>query len=226
MATDILGSAGAASAAASAGKAAGSRERTKDMSDQFMTLLVAQMKNQDPLNPMDNSQVTSQIAQINTVSGINDLNDALGAINGQIGTSQQLQASALIGRGVLVPGNGISVGEEGAATPFGMELESPASTVKLTIMDRAGTVVHESSYTDQRAGVQSFSWDGKDAGGAVVGEGSYRVSVEAIGPDGEPVAVKPLSMGYVGGVVSGDGGPKLDLGPNGLVELDAVRQII
>jgi flagellar basal-body rod modification protein FlgD len=226
MATDILGAAGASTAASAAGKTNSARERSRDMSEQFMTLLVAQMQNQDPLNPMDNSKVTSQIAQINTVSGINDLNDSLGAINGQIGTSQQLQASALIGRGVLVPGDGISVGEEGAATPFGMELESPASEVKLTISDATGTVVHESSYTDQRAGVQSFAWDGKDAAGAVVGEGNYRISIEALGPDGEPVAVKPLSMGYVGGVVAGDNGPQLDLGPNGLVGLDAVRQII
>lgn len=223
MATDILGSVGAAGSAATTSAA---RDRTSDMSEQFMTLLVAQMQNQDPLNPMDNSQVTSQIAQINTVSGINDLNDSLANINSQIDTSQQLQASALIGRGVLVPGDGISVGEEGAATPFGMELEGPASTVKLTITDSIGTVVHESSYEDQPAGVQSFSWDGKDAAGAIVGAGSYRVTVTATGPDGEPVAVKPLSMGYVGGVVSGSDGPQLDLGPNGLVSLDDVRQII
>ncbi|MES1928636.1 flagellar hook capping protein [Salinisphaera dokdonensis CL-ES53] len=224
MASDILGSVGAASSGTATASPA--RGRATDMSEQFMTLLVAQMQNQDPLNPMDNSQVTSQIAQINTVSGINDLNDSLANINSQIDTSQQLQASALIGRGVLVPGDGISVGEEGAATPFGMELDGPASSVKLTITDSIGTVVHESSYADQPAGVQSFSWDGQDAAGAIVGAGSYRVTVAATGPDGEPVAVKPLSMGYVGGVVSGSDGPQLDLGPNGLVSLDEVRQII
>lgn len=224
MASDILGSVGASNAASAA--TAASRTRTGEMSEQFMTLLVAQMQNQDPLNPMDNSQVTSQIAQINTVSGINDLNDTLAGINGQINTSQQLQASALIGRGVLVAGDEISVGEEGAATPFGMDLDAPASEVKLRITDSIGTVVHESTYADQGAGVQSFSWDGRDAAGAVVGAGKYHVTVTATGPDGEPVTVQPLSMGYVGGVVAGEDGPQLDLGPNGMVRLDDIRQII
>lgn len=226
MANDLMSALSGASASASAGAASAARSRTQDMSDQFLTLLVAQMKNQDPLNPMDNSQVTSQMAQINTVSGINDLNEALSAINGQIDTSQQLQASALIGRSVLIPGNEISVGEEGAATPFGMELASPASQVKLRITDSIGTVVHESTYSDQAPGIQSFSWDGRNAAGAVVGPGNYRVSVEATGTDGDPISVKPLSMGYVGGVVSGDNGPQLDLGPKGLVTLDSIRQII
>ena len=224
MATDILGSLNASSGSTATTSA--SRTRAKDMSEQFMTLLVAQMQNQDPLNPMDNSQVTSQIAQINTVSGINDLNDTLSGINGQINASQQLQASALIGRGVLVAGDGISVGAEGAATPFGMELESPASELKLTITDGAGSVVHESTYENQQAGIQSFSWDGKDASGATVVEGNYSVSITAVGPDGKSVPVQPLTMGYVGGVVAGDTGPQLDLGPKGLVGLDAIRQII
>ena len=224
MATDILGSVNAASGASAAGAA--SRTRAKDMSEQFMTLLVAQMQNQDPLNPMDNSQVTSQIAQINTVSGINDLNDTLSSIGGQMDAAQQLQASALIGRGVLVAGDSISVGAEGAATPFGMELESPASELKLTITDGAGSVVHESTYENQQAGIQSFSWDGKDASGQIVGEGSYTVSITALGPDGQAVPVQPLTMGYVGGVVASDNGPQLDLGPKGLVGLDAIRQII
>lgn len=225
MATDILGSLNASSGSTATTSA--SRTRAKDMSEQFMTLLVAQMQNQDPLNPMDNSQVTSQIAQINTVSGINDLNDTLAAINGQIGKSQQLQASALIGRGVLVPGNDISVGEQGSSLPFGMDLDGPASQVKLTITDGSGTVVHESSYKDQPAGTQSFSWDGTDTSGNVVTKGNYRFAIEAVGPNGEAVQVEPLSTGYVSGVVAGDNGAKLDLGPHkGLVDLDAIRQII
>ncbi len=214
----------AASGAAAPGAA---RKRGEEMSEQFLTLLIAQMKNQSPLNPMDNSKVTSQIAQINTVSGINDLNDTLRTITGQIDTTQRLQASALVGRNVLVPGDDIAVGEEGAATPFGMELAGPAEKVTLTITDAAGTLVHESSYTGQQAGIQSFSWDGRDAEESLVGPGSYRVDIVATAPDGSPVQVQPLTMGYVGGVVAGDGdGPKLDLGPNGLVSLDDVRQII
>jgi len=233
MASDTLGaassgsgaSAAAAAAAASANTSA-ARERTADLSEQFLTLLVAQMKNQDPLNPMDNSQMTSQIAQINTVSGINDLNDTLGAITGQIDTSQRLQASALIGRNVLVPGAEIGVGEVGAATPFGMELPEDAAKVTVTISDAMGTVVHQSSYENIEAGVQSFQWNGKDASEQAVGAGNYQLNIEAVSAAGEAIDVQPLSMGYVGGVVAGEGAPKLDLGPKGLISLDDIRQII
>lgn len=78
-----------------------------DLQNQFLTLLVAQMKNQDPTNPMDNSQLTSQLAQISTLNGIEQLNTTLGSISGQIDNSQQLQSASLIGRGVMVPGTTI-----------------------------------------------------------------------------------------------------------------------
>lgn len=224
MAIDTLGALGAS--AATNGNASAARTRAQDMSEQFLTLLVAQMQNQDPLNPMDNSEVTSQVAQINTVTGINDLNDTLGTITGQIDTTQRLQASALIGRNVLVPGNRIAVGDEGAATPFGMELGEAASKVTLTISDGTGTVVHQSSYDNVAAGIQSFSWNGEDAMAQAVGAGQYTLDIQAEGPDGEAVAVEPLSMGYVGSVVSGASGPQLDLGPKGLVSLDEIRQIL
>ncbi|MES1923790.1 flagellar hook assembly protein FlgD [Salinisphaera sp. T31B1] len=213
----------AASAAANAGTG---RQSSADMSEQFLTLLVAQMRNQDPLNPMDNAQMTSQIAQINTVSGINDLNDTLGAINGQIDTSQRLQASALIGRDVLVPGREIAVGKAGAATPFGMELPADAAQVTISISDAMGTLVHQSSYDDIPAGVQSFQWDGRDGSEQTVGEGTYRIDIQAVDSAGQAIDVQPLSMGRVGGVVAGDGAPKLDLGPRGMVPLDDIRQII
>ena len=211
--------------AANASKSA-AEKRADKMSEQFLTLLVAQMKNQTPTKPMDNSQLTSQIAQINTVSGINDLNTTLAKINGQIDTSQQLQASALIDHRVLVKGNEIGVGAKGDATPFGLDLASSAQNVALTITDDAGTVVHRSTYKDQPAGTQSFSWDGKDAAGKRVGAGSYHVAIEATDADGATVSATPLMMGLVNGVVAGDAGPQLDLGPKGLVALADVRQIV
>lgn len=75
-----------------------------DLQSSFLTLLVAQLKNQDPTNPMENNELTSQLAQISTVSGIEKLNTTLGSISGQIDNSQSLQASNLIGHGVMIPG--------------------------------------------------------------------------------------------------------------------------
>ncbi|EDW1388237.1 flagellar hook assembly protein FlgD, partial [Salmonella enterica subsp. enterica] len=90
-----------------------------DLQSSFLTLLVAQLKNQDPTNPLQNNELTTQLAQISTVSGIEKLNTTLGAISGQIDNSQSLQATTLIGHGVMVPGTTILAGkgaEEGAVT--------------------------------------------------------------------------------------------------------------
>lgn len=225
---------GVMSATAAAGGAVpktAAGQRTEKLSERFLTLLVAQMKNQTPTNPMDSSQVTSQIAQINMVSGINSLNSTLNSITQQIDTTQRLQAAALIGHKVLVPGNEISVGEDNdgniVTTPFGMELSKPAKEVTLSIINNLGEVVYQSTYANQSAGIQSFVWDGKDMSDAPVDpEGHYTVRIKAVGPDGQPVNAQPLAMGLVSGVVTSENGPKLDLGPNGMATLDEVRQII
>src|SRR5690554_1858978 len=95
---------------------------SQEMRDNFMTLLVTQLRNQDPLNPMENNEMTSQLAQINTVSGIESLNETMQTINGQMEAAKTMQASALIGRAVLVPGERILVGNEDV-TPFGFRSE-------------------------------------------------------------------------------------------------------
>jgi len=118
-----------------------------DLQSSFLTLLVAQLKNQDPTNPLQNNELTTQLAQISTVSGIEKLNTTLGSISGQIDNSQSLQASTLIGHGVMIPGTTILTGkgtEEGAkttTTPFGVELQQPADKVTATITDKDGKVV-------------------------------------------------------------------------------------
>lgn len=213
-----------ASAQAAAGKAG--KDSARELSDSFLTLLVAQMKNQDPLNPTDNAQITSQLAQINTVGGIKDLNDTLSRITGQINTTQRLQASTLIGKQVLVPGNQIKVGADGTATVFGVDLAQAAAKMTLTITDNAGNVVHRSDYQGQGAGVHSFNWDGLNAGGVPVGAGRYRLSVEAVDDKGEPIAARPLATGYVSGVVTTSDEPRFDLGPDGLVGMQDIYQII
>ncbi|OHV12023.1 flagellar hook assembly protein FlgD [Kushneria phosphatilytica] len=202
------------------------------LSDQFLTLLVAQMKNQDPLNPTDNSEFTSQIAQINTVSGINDLNDTLNSITGQINTTQQLQASALVDKGVLVNGNQVVVGEDGkTVTPFGIDLASDADNVKVTISDPAtGEVVDQYDLTrdgPMQAGVQSFYWDGKDSAGNEAGKGNYSVAIEATN-NGEEVKASPLRYALVNGVAKdADGSAMLDLGPMlGKASLSDIKQIL
>ena len=107
-----------------------------DLQSSFLTLLVAQLKNQDPTNPMQNNELTTQLAQISTVSGIEKLNTTLGSVSGQINSSQSLQAASLIGHGVMIPGTTILAGTsttDGTSTttttPFGVELQQAADKV-------------------------------------------------------------------------------------------------
>ncbi|MCG7598664.1 flagellar hook assembly protein FlgD [Halomonas sp. McH1-25] len=206
---------------------------SQELSDSFMTLLITQLKNQDPTKPMENAEMTSQLAQINTVNGIQDLNKTLEGITGQIDAGQALQASALIGQGVLVPGNRIVAGQSDDAagglvtTPFGVELASPAEKLTITITNGSGEVVRTYEQGPFEAGVQSFTWPGTlSDGNTDAPAGNYKVSVEATQGD-EPVPVTVLNYALVNGVIKGENGPRLDLG--GLtdqVDLEDVRQIL
>jgi flagellar basal-body rod modification protein FlgD len=124
--------------------------------DRFLKLLVAQMQNQDPLSPMDNAQVTSQMAQINTVTGIEKLNGTVQGLQGSFMQMQALQGATLIGRDVVVPGNkmdmdnGVGVG--------GFELTSPASNVKVEVLGPGGQVIDTLNLGTQTAGMHSFDW--------------------------------------------------------------------
>lgn len=202
-----------------------SKDAAGDLQNNFMTMLITQLKNQDPLNPMDNSQMTAQLAQISTVSGIQDLNQTLQSITGQIGTGQTLQAAALIGKGVLVPGNRVLVGSDGSTTPFGFELAAAADAVQITITDGAGQVVRSYDLGAEDAGTQTFTWDGTLADGSAAPQGSYSVAIKATSA-GKAVDVTGLNYALVTGISHGSDGPLLDLGGiANQVGLADIRQI-
>jgi flagellar basal-body rod modification protein FlgD len=193
--------------------------------DQFLTLLVTQLQNQDPLNPMDNAQVTSQMAQLSTVSGINELNSTLQAVSGQIDISQSMQTASLIGKEVLVPGGKIKVGE-GVSTPFGVDLISPATSVKTSILDANGKVVRVLDHGAQPVGVMSLTWDGKDEMGQTVADGAYTVEVTATDAYGAAVAASPLTHGVVNSIAFTAEGLRMDLGLAGNMPLTELRKVM
>ena len=211
-----------------AGGAPGMDSRQSDeLRNNFMTLLITQLQNQDPLNPLENSELTSQLAQINTVSGISELNSTLEGITGQLDAGQAMQAAGLIGSGVLVPGNRVLVGEDGSTTPFGVELEQAADEVQITVRNDSGEVVRRFEPFAMDAGSESFTWNGERDSGEEAPKGSYTVSVEA-SADGEPLEVVNLNYAMVSGVSLDDNGaPLLDLGGvSEQVSLGDIRQIL
>jgi flagellar basal-body rod modification protein FlgD len=128
-----------------------------DASDRFLKLLVTQMQNQDPLNPMDNAQVTSQMAQINTVTGIEKLNTTMGAMSTSFTQMQMLQGVSLVGHGVLLEGNQLAADTDGNAVGA-YELSGSAGKVAIEIKSAAGKVIDTVQAGAQSSGQHGFSW--------------------------------------------------------------------
>lgn len=202
-----------------------------DTQDRFLTLLVTQLQNQDPLNPMDNAEVTSQIAQLSTVNGIQQLNNTLLALSGQMDMSQSLQAAGLIGKDILYPGEKIALGSDpdtGAktATTFGIDLMSDAAKTKVSILDSAGKVVRQYELDPMDAGIYPMTWDGLDSAGAPAPDGAYTVQVSATDADGQPVSADALTSGHINSIAYTSGGLKLNLALGDKISLLDVRQVM
>jgi flagellar basal-body rod modification protein FlgD len=132
-------------------------DKTTEASDRFLKLLVTQMQNQDPLNPMDNAQVTSQMAQINTVTGIDKLNNTVAGLNSSMASAQLMQSVTMVGRTVLLEGNKLAVDDKRVATG-GVELTSDASNVKVEILSSTGATLDTLNLGAAKAGQHGFNW--------------------------------------------------------------------
>ncbi|MDE1942414.1 MAG: flagellar hook assembly protein FlgD [Betaproteobacteria bacterium] len=210
-------STGAASGTVAATSAAG-------LQDSFMTLLVTQLQNQDPLNPMDSGQMTSQLAQISTVDGINKLNATLQALNTSMTSSQSMSAAtSLIGHNVLVPGSTINL-TSGSPAIAGIQLGQGVDSLALTIKDSAGNIVRTLNLGAQQAGVTPISWDGLTNSGASASAGTYSISATAM-QGGNSVPVTTLSYGSVDSVSLGSQGASLNVGNLGAVSLSSVAMV-
>ena len=203
---------------------AAKKNEAQELNDRFLKLLVAQMKNQDPLNPLDNAQVTSQMAQINTVTGINTLNATVGRLLDQFAGLQALQAAQLAGRDVLVNGNQLPF--SGEVAPVGaVELSTAASAVKVDIRDANGLLVRTLDLGARGVGTARFSWDGRTDAGAKVAPGNYTFTARA-SDGGKEFAAGTLMAARVEGVRTKDGAVQLVLAGLGSVAYADIKQIL
>lgn len=207
-------------AGAKTGPAAGTTDAGQD---RFLKLLVTQLKNQDPLNPMNNAEVTSQLAQISTVQGIDKLNATLGAMAGNYDAGQTLQAASLVGRRVLVAGDALELSAAGSSGAF--SLPQSVDRLSISVTDASGVVVHRVDLGAQPAGTQVFNWDGMtDAGGRGI-DGRYRFSVNAAA-NGKTVSAETYALGRIDGVTRAADGTVLNLGSLGNKALSEVKRIM
>lgn len=201
------------SGSASASLASGTTTAAEQQ-DRFMKLLVAQMKNQDPLKPLDNAEMTSQIAQINTVAGIEKLNASVETLSGGFAGLLTQGATQLIGHDVLVEGNQLAL-RDGAARG-GFELSGSASATKVEIVDGAGQVVRTLNAGASPEGVRQFTWDGRGADGTLLPDGDYKFKVTAVNGAATVDAIA-LGVADVQAVTWSGAGIQLDLGARGVV---------
>lgn len=193
--------------------------------EQFLELMVAQVRNQDPFKPLENGEFLSQIAQFSQVSGIQDLQNSFSQFANSLGSNQALQASALVGRDVFIPGD-IATLTPGESFDGVVAIPEPASDVSVSIYDPSGQLVKTIQLGASPAGTATFSWDGTDEAGQGVPAGPYRVEANA-NINGDSVTIGTLVSDTVESVtISRNGqGTVLNLSSLGSVGLADVYEI-
>jgi flagellar basal-body rod modification protein FlgD len=194
-----------------------------DQSD-FLTLMTAQLKNQDPFEPVDNTQMVAQMAQFSSLSGITEMGSTLKAIAAKLGNTSLGDALGYVGKTVLTEGS-IAYPRESGGIAGAVALAKDATDVNVTISDADGKPLKTITLGKQAAGAVAFDWDGKLENGEAAGPGPYTVKVAALNA-GAKVDAAPLVWAPVSTVSLGaDGKPALTLPGIGQISLDAVWQV-
>lgn len=186
--------------------------------DRFLKLLVTQMQNQDPLNPMDNAQITSQMAQINTVTGLQTLNTSVQGLGAQFVQMQALQGATLVGRDVVVQGNRLTPNDAGLVQG-GFGLESPADSVSIEILGAGGGVIDTVPLGAEGAGQHGFEWVPKAGVDPALGQ-RFRVVAKS---GSALLNATPLMRDRVDAVLSGGDTLNLVLRDSGTVPYSGIK---
>ena len=205
--------------------AATSTNAMSETEDRFLKLLVTQLKNQDPLNPLDNAQMTSQMAQISTVNGIEKLNTTLQSLISNSNDAQKMQAAALLGKGVLVPGTGLEQKAANGAAYAGFDLAGPADNASVTINDANGISIRTINLGAMKAGTHTFQLDGKSDSGAVAADGAYTFKIAAK-RGSDAVDTTALQVGMVTSIMNSSQGVSLNVGSLGTFNMSDVKEIL
>lgn len=190
----------------------------------FLTLMTAQLQNQDPLNPTDSNQFLSQLSELSTVEGISQLNTSVGTLSNSMLSSQALSAASLVGQGVLAPADGAFY-TSGTALTGAVQVPAGATNVVVSITNSGGALVDQLN-VPASAGAQTFSWNGVGTDGRALPSGAYGISAVAeVG--GANQAATTFINGTVTSVTLGATGtsPTLNTTQLGPVPLSSVQQI-
>jgi flagellar basal-body rod modification protein FlgD len=218
------------SAASGVSPTATAPARKKDLGalnqEDFMQLMLQQLKSQDPFKPTDNTQFIAQMAQLSSVTGISEMKSSLVDVVDSLRSSQVLSASNLLGREVLVSKDTFSLSAAAPSVMGQIELAKPAQQVDIEIRNAAGEVVRRMQSGAQAAGPLQFAWDGKDDSGTAVAAGDYKIQATAM-TNGQRLAIEMQMRAPVTGVSlpNGGQGPQLQVQGLGTLKLSDVKEV-
>jgi flagellar basal-body rod modification protein FlgD len=192
----------------------------------FLTLMLAQLQNQDPTSPVDSNQFLSQLASLSEVQGITQLNTSFSSLSNSLVSSQALQASSLLGHQALVASSTGTLTSAGGTLSGAVSVPQTRSQVTLNITNSTGVLVRSLNLGAQPAGMANFSWNGQTSNGSQAPAGTYTLNAQVAGVSGG-TAVTTLVNGTVDSVTMGSGSTGLTLNIAGLgsVPFSSVQQI-
>jgi flagellar basal-body rod modification protein FlgD len=223
--TGSTGSTGTTTGTGGSGSASGISGTTLGGTD-FLTLMLAQLQNQDPTSPVDSNQFLNQLASLSEVQGITQLNTSFATLSSSLTSSQALQASSLLGHQALVPSSTATLASAGGTVSGAISVPQTSSQVVLNVSNSAGVLVQSINLGAQSAGLANFTWDGTTSSGGQAPAGTYSLSAQVSGV-ASGTAVSTLVSGTVDSVTMGSGSTGLSLNIAGLgsVPFSSVQQI-
>jgi flagellar basal-body rod modification protein FlgD len=190
----------------------------------FMRLMTEQLKHQDPLKPLSNSEFIGQLAQFSTVQGIADLNTTVTGFTNALTGDQVLKGASLVGHSVLVPSNQLALTEDNSGSVSGLVMASEPGTVTIEITYASGVIVQKLSI-DAEKGEVPFAWDGRNAKGDQMPAGAYSIKATHTASNGTATALNTYVDATVESVTIGSDGLYLNLPGLGTAPLDYVLRI-
>ncbi len=198
-------------------------DRTNLGQEDFLMLMMTQLKNQDPMKPMENGEFLGQMAQFSAVKGINDLQGSFAKLSESLSGNQTLQATNLIGKSVLTAGGETRLAA-GGKIAGAVELTSSASTT-INVYNSAGTLVRKIPLGMKAAGLVDFTWDGRTQSGAQAPAGGYVLKAETKDAKGQAIEVPVLLSTRINSVDLANGKVQVNTEDGRSIALSAVRQI-
>ncbi len=210
--------------ATGSGTAASAASPTSLGGTDFLTLMLAQLKNQDPTSPVDSTTFLSQLASLSEVQGITQLNTSFTAMSNSLVSGQALQASSLLGHQALVSSSTATLAANGTVTGA-VAVPQTTSAVTLDISNSSGVLVQQINLGAQSTGLANFSWNGQQGDGSQAPAGQYTLSAQVAGVS-SGTAVGTYVNGTVQSVTMGAGSAlTLNVAGLGNVPFTSVEQI-